>query len=97
MSFANPTDIQLTKYAESYVIYGDKTKAIRNAFPDSKATDKSLNEMGSKFFDLVKVQSRISKLHESINNKADESALFTAQQALDELEEARELAKIPNA
>lgn len=97
MSFANPTDIQITKYAESYVIYGDQTKAIRNAFPDSKAKGNVLRNKAVDFHKLGDVQVTISNLHKAMNDDATETALFTAEQALNELDEARELAKIPNA
>ena len=97
MSFANPTQYQMTAYAESWIIYQDQTRAIRNAFPDSKATAKSLTEKASVFHNLVNVQATIADLHQSINDTRKGEAIYTAHDALNELEEARELAKIPNA
>ena len=97
MSFANPTQYQMTAYAESWIIYQDQTRAIRNAFPDSKATAKSLTQKASTFHTLVNVQATIADLHQSINDARKGEAIYTAQDALNELEEARELAKIPNA
>ena len=96
MSQARPTDVEATRYAESFVIYGVKTKAFRAAFPSTKATMKTVNELASKFHSLPKVQKRIDELHESINQMAEDEALFSAKSAIEELEEARALAAVPN-
>ena len=93
MSFGDPTEVQVIKYAESFVLYGDKTKAIRAAFPESKAKPSSLSTKAVDFHKLVNVQCMINQLHESIRGEAEEDALYTARQAIDELDEARTLAK----
>lgn len=93
MSQANPTDIECTKYAENYVLYGDQSRAFRAAFPDSKATPESINVKAVEFHKIVKVQLRIAELHASINGTANEAALFTAEEAIRELNENREAAK----
>jgi hypothetical protein len=93
MSFGKPTEVQAIKYAESFVLYGDKTKAIRAAFPESKATPASLSVKAIAFHKLVNVQLMIDLLHKSITGEAEEEALYTAKQAIDELDEARTLAK----
>ena len=97
MSFANPTQYQMTAYAESWIIYQDQTRAIRNAFPDSKAKPETMKVRASNFHKLSNVQVTIADLHQSINDARKGEAIYTAQDALNELEEARELAKIPNA
>ena len=93
MSFGKPTEVQAIKYAESFVLYGDKTKAIRAAFPESKAAPSSLSVKAVEFHKLVNVQVMIDLLHKSITGEAEEQALYTARQAIDELDEARKLAK----
>jgi hypothetical protein len=93
MSFGKPTEVQAIKYAESFVLYGDKTKAIRAAFPESKATPASLSVKAIAFHKLVNVQLMIDLLHKSITGDAEEEALYTAKQAIEELDEARILAK----
>ena len=93
MSFGDPTDVQVIKYAESFVLYGDKTRAIRAAFPESKAKPSSLSTKAVDFHKLVNVQCMINQLHESIRGEAEEDALYTARQAIDELDEAMGMAK----
>ena len=93
MSQLIPTNIEATKFAESFVLYGDKSKAFRAAFPKSKASKKAINEKAVLTFKTTKVSQRIQDLHKSINDKADANALFTAEQALIELNENRALAE----
>ena len=85
MSFGKPTEVQAIKYAESFVLYGDKTRAIRAAFPDSKATPASLSVKAVDFHKLVNVQLMIDLLHKSIVGEAEEDALYSAEEAIREL------------
>ena len=93
MSFGKPTEVQAIKYAESFVLYGDKTKAIRAAFPESKAAPSSLSVKAVEFHKLVNVQVMINQLHESITGEAEEEALYTAKQAIDDLSIAMAMSK----
>ena len=93
MSFGDPTEVQVIKYAESFVLYGDKTKAIRAAFPESKAKPSSLSTKAVDFHKLVNVQCMINQLHESIRGEAEEDALYTARQAIEDLSIAMDMAK----
>ena len=93
MSFGKPTEVQAIKYAESFVLYGDKTRAIRAAFPDSKAIPSSLSTKAKDFHKLVQVQSMIDLLHKSITGEAEEEALYTARQAIDDLSIAMSMSK----
>ena len=93
MSFGKPTEVQAIKYAESFVLYGDKTRAIRAAFPDSKATPSSLSTKAIDFHKLVNVQLMIDLLHKSIVGEAGEQALYTAEQAIEELNVALAMSK----
>jgi hypothetical protein len=93
MSFGKPTEVQAIKYAESFVLYGDKTKAIRAAFPESKATPPSLSVKAIAFHKLVNVQLMIDLLHKSITGEAEEEALYTARQAIEDLSTAMAMSK----
>ena len=93
MSFCKPTEVQAIKYAESFVLYGDKTKAIRAAFPESKAVPASLSNKATEFHKLVEVQGMIELLHKSITGEAEEQALYTARQAIDDLSIAMAMSK----
>jgi hypothetical protein len=93
MSFGKPTEVQAIKYAESFVLYGDKTKAIRAAFPESKAVPASLSNKATEFHKLVEVQGMIELLHKSITGEAEEQALYTARQAIDDLSIAMAMSK----
>jgi len=93
MSFSKPTKVQAIKYAESFVLYGDKTKAIRAAFPDSKATPSSLSTKAVDFHKLVDVQCMIDLLHKSITGEAEEEALYSAREAIDDLTIAMSMSK----
>ena len=89
MSQSNPTEFEITKYAESYVIYGNQSKAFRAAFPETKASKSVVNQKASRFQTLDKVQARISELHSSINKIANSEAIYTGRQAIEELEIVR--------
>lgn len=94
MSQRSPTDLECTVYAEAFVTNGgDKTKAFKSTFPKSKAKAETLNIRAVEFHKLSKVCVRVSQLHKDINDNADKKALFTADEALAEYEEARQMAK----
>ncbi len=80
MSFRNPTDIECTRYAESYVLYGDKSKAFRAAFPKSKAKPETIHSQASVYHKLHMVCQRIEDLRKSINDVANEKAVATLEQ-----------------
>lgn len=93
MSQTKPTDVEATKYAESFVIHGCKTRAFKTAFPNSKASPDAMNVSASRFHNQPKVLLRIEELHEQINAQTDSDALYSAQMALKELDDARQLAR----
>ncbi len=94
MSQRNPTELECTKYAAAFTTNGgDRTAAFREVFRNSKAQPETLNQQASKFHKLPKVRTRIHGIHISINGGANDRALFTAEQALNEFEQARQLAK----
>lgn len=71
MSQANPTDVEATRYAESYIIYGDQSRAWRAAFPKAKAKPESVHSKASVMHKHVKVQSRIKEL-QALSKKQSE-------------------------
>ena len=80
MSQRNPTDEEATKLASEYIQHGDQTRAFRAAFPDSKATDKTISERASKTFDLSKVRTRIEQLQTiSKKNSEEEFTMSVAE------------------
>lgn len=70
MSQSRPTDAEATAYAENYVLYGDQSRAFRNAFPASKASAKAINEKASVFHRIKKVQQRVEELRPVIAEEA---------------------------
>ena len=77
MSQSRPTDAEATTYAESYVLYGNQSRAFRAAFPDSKASDKAINERASVFHRIQKVCERIEELRELGKKVAEEQFQLT--------------------
>lgn len=70
MSQARPTDREATKYAESYVLYGDQSRAFRAAFPDSKAKPETTHVNACKMHQKHKVQLRIAELSKVLEKEA---------------------------
>ena len=72
MSQSRPTEYEANAYAESYVLYGDQSRAFRCAFPNSKGKPHSTHTKASKFHPLVDVQSRIEELRLTIKEQAED-------------------------
>ena len=72
MSQNSPTDMEANCYAEEWVLYGDRTRAWRKTFPNSKATEKSHHEKASVFHKIVKVQTRIKELQSILKEQSEE-------------------------
>ena len=72
MSQSNPTDFQTNAYAENYVLYGDKSKAWRVTFPDSKCKPESVHVKASKLHNVVKIQSRIAEINAKLAKQSEE-------------------------
>lgn len=79
MSQARPTDAEATAYAENYVLYGDQSRAFRVAFPNSKGKPESIHQRASGFHKIIKVQSRIDELRETIKIQAEEKFAITTE------------------
>lgn len=77
MSQNNPTDVQANKYAEIYVLYGVKTDAWKNAFPDSKAKIDHVYTSASLFHDIPKVQQRVEEIRSKLQKQTEEEFSIT--------------------
>lgn len=62
MSQANPTDVQATTYAKSYILHGCQSTAFRCTFPDSKGGKENDHCRASILHATRKVQERIKEL-----------------------------------
>lgn len=96
MSQTTPTDAEATKYAEVFILHGDKTKAFRQAFPNSKATGNGLCVTANKFHKYPKVSLRVEELQDIIQEGAKTEALYAIEDALNDLTEIYTLASTPD-
>ena len=88
MSQSKPTDCQTSAYAESYVLYGDQSKAFRAAFPDTKAKTAHIHTKASLLHGLAKVQQRIKELNASLSRRTEEEFHITVSELKKMLVEA---------
>ncbi len=77
MSQSRPTTIQINSYAENYVLYGDKSRAWRSTFTDSKCKPESVNVKASNFHNIVKVGLRIDKIRSKLIKQTEEEFSIT--------------------
>lgn len=78
MSQQNPTDAEATKYAESYILYGDQSKAFRAAFPKAKAKPETVYVKASNLHKHDKIQVRIGELRKRMKDQSEEEFDLTA-------------------
>jgi hypothetical protein len=78
MSQNSPTDIEADKYAADFVLHGKQSKAWRHTFPDSKASDDSVDQKASRFHKLDKVQSSIAKMQQVAADTVEEEFSISA-------------------
>jgi len=62
MSLRKPTKPQVNRYAESFVLYGDKSKALLAAFPKTSMSSGTLNTAASAYHKLLQVCCRVEEL-----------------------------------
>ena len=80
MSQITPTDAELTILASEYIRHGDKTKAWRATYPNSKAKPETQWTQASLAFDKQKVIKRIEELQIiSKKNSEDEFTMTVSQ------------------
>lgn len=73
MSQSTPTQHEIDVYAGEFVLGGDRSKAWRKTFPNSKCNEDSAYSKASNFHKFDKVTSRIDELRvETASNDADE-------------------------
>lgn len=80
MSQKNPTTAEVNRYSESFVLYGDMTKAFWNAFPTSKCSKKVANVRGSELHQAGKIQVRIKELRKISKTNSDEEFGITVSE-----------------
>ncbi|MDR1944868.1 MAG: terminase small subunit [Candidatus Peribacteria bacterium] len=68
---------------------GNRTKAYKSAFNCSKVTDKSVNESSSRLLNDKRIIEQLEELQKPLQKKFE----YTVEQALKELDEAREMAE----
>lgn len=72
MSQANPTDAETDTYAREFIEHGDRSKAWRATFPNSKAKQEIVHSRASHFHKISKVQARIEELNDLTKEIAKE-------------------------
>lgn len=72
MSQNNPTKVQVNKYAENYVLYGDQSRAWRVAFPESKCKAETVHAKASAFYKHDKVLVRVAELQKTLKKQSQE-------------------------
>lgn len=77
MSQGNPTDKQATTLAAQFILHGDKTKALKRAFPKSKASKKTQWKNACIIFKLPKVKERIEELKVISKRQSEEEFELT--------------------
>jgi len=87
MSQRTPTKAEINRYAENYVLYGDKTRAARVSFPKTKASKATVNVLGSTLYAMPKVRRRIEDLQITKHEIADKEFNINAKYVLGRLHE----------
>eukprot|EP00914_Ancora_sagittata_P009928 GHVO01018893.1.p1 GENE.GHVO01018893.1~~GHVO01018893.1.p1 ORF type:complete len:155 (-),score=4.96 GHVO01018893.1:375-839(-) len=77
MSQANPTDNEVTLYAESYVLYGCQSTAWRNAFPRAKCSSNNVHTKASLLHKNAKVLHRIEEIRAALKKQSEEEFKIT--------------------
>ena len=77
MSQQIPTITQANKYAKSFILYGDMSKAFMAAFPDSKLKPAGVNTKASSIHKTVEIQLRIEALQLAAKKAAEKKFALT--------------------
>lgn len=77
MSQSNPTTIQINKYAENYVLYGDQSRAWRVTFTESKCKPETVHYKASLLHMQEKVQKRILEIRSKLVKQTEEEFNIT--------------------
>ena len=77
------TQEKVEEFCLAYMDTGNKTESYRQAYPDSKATPRSTNQLAYQLFNSPAVQSSLIKLRER-NVKANDITFMSMYDKLDE-------------
>ena len=88
-----PTEYEATVYVGHFIRLQNKTEAYLRAFPKTKASRESIYGMACRFHAHEIIDQTIQSMQEKALKMAEDEALFSAKTALEELEEARDIAK----
>jgi len=91
MSQGNPTKVEINKYSENWVLYGDQSKAWRVAYPKSKASAEVVHNKASLMHKMDDVQVRIAELQNIRREVADETCGLNAAWVAKRLKDMSEL------
>ena len=91
MSQGRPTLSEATKYAESWILGGNQSKAWRHTFPKSRARQKVVHEKASGFHKCKKVQERIAQLQELLKTQSELEFGLTVRDIKERLAKAADM------
>lgn len=93
MSQNTPTPLEIIRYAEHFILYGERTAAFKHTFPRTTAKQSTLRTRASYFHRKPDVQKKINEIQKIVTQSATEKTIFTIEQAMKELTENREEGK----
>lgn len=73
------------KFVQALIIGKSQRESYKKAYPKCKATDKTVDEMASKLFNLHKVNARYKELHDRLVAEAEEESIISAKEVLREI------------
>lgn len=88
MSQANPTEVQANAYAENFILYGDKTRAFRAAFPDSKSKGPAQNVTAFRLHESPKIHLIIEELQKTLKKQSEEQFTLSVGWLKEQLQSA---------
>lgn len=79
MSQTTPTQTECATYAEHFILTGDKSKAWRATFPNSKAQQKAVAVNATRFHNIPSVSLMIDELRGKVESEAKDRALYSIE------------------
>lgn len=77
MSQRTPTEVEINKYSESFVLYGDQSRAWRATFPDAKCQPENVYTKASLMHGMAKVGQRIDEIRSKLKKQTEEEFSIT--------------------
>jgi len=94
LSQGNPSDLEIDTYAQEWINNGEKqAEAWRATYPKSTCSDAVCHSKASTMHKMGKVQERIAHYQVRTEQICADKHAVTVDSLIEELEEARELAK----